>query len=295
VTCSSARSRSLLPLLVLLLGPGVGPRARADAPDPRAAMPSAGDSSRRSSRAAPGDEGDEAARELLRQAIDLYMVGRYRDAADRLRPLVETRVLRDRADQGEALRAYGVSLFLIGARAGAERTFRDLLRLESGAHLDPSFVRPEVVGFFEEVRRRHQAEADELLRRRGPRGPASVNLLPPWGQFRNGHRTKGYFLLGTELSLAATSVVTAALLYSWQGDTKEFSGHEDAYPALSKVNAISFGVLVGVLIYGVVDGLYYYYRAPPQRGPGSGVVARLGALDHSGGLNLRQPTFYFDF
>jgi len=62
--------------------------------------------------------GTEAARATLRQAIDLYVVGRYQEAAQKLRPLVETRSLRDPVDQGEALRAYGISMVLIGARAG---------------------------------------------------------------------------------------------------------------------------------------------------------------------------------
>jgi hypothetical protein len=189
-------------------------------------------------------------------------VGRYREAAERLRPIVETRVLQDRADQGEALRAYGISLFLIGARAGAERAFRDLLRLEPGARLDPSFVRPEVVSFFEQVRRRHQAEQLELLRSQGPRGSAAVNLLPPWGQFRNGHRTKGWIIGTGEVLLGTTSLVTAVLLYRWWGPDRTFPGHEGDWKGLAGANWASTGALVVLFLYGVVDGLYHYYRLP---------------------------------
>jgi hypothetical protein len=224
----------------------------------------------------------DAARQLLQQAIDLYVVGRYKEAADRLRPLVETRVLTDRADQAEALRAYGISLFLSGGRAGAERAFRDLLRVQPTARLDPAFVRPEVVGFFEQVRRRHLAEQNELIRKRGPKHSAAVNLVPPWGQFRNGHRAKAYVLLGGELLFAATSITTAALLYSWRDSTHQFPGHESEAEPLAVVNYTTFGLLGALLIYGVIDGLYYYYK-PPSR------VEHLGSASHSSPLRLRGP------
>ncbi len=203
-----------------------------------------------------GSDG-EAARELLRQAVDLYLVGRYREAAERLRPLVETRVLQDRADQAEALRAYGISLFLIGARAGAERAFRDLLRVEPLARMDPAFVRPEVVDFFEAVRRRHFAERHEIRRRSSSAAP---NLLPPWGQFRNGHRAKAWAILGGEVALLATTVTTFALLKSWEGPTGEFLGHQSSFEPLRAVNLASAAALAGLVIYGIVDGYVYYYR-----------------------------------
>lgn len=230
------------PLMVALL---LGGSARGEPPAPSATAPG----SLRSE--------SEGARQLLRQAIDLYVVGRYQEAAERLRPLVETRVLQDRADQGEALRAYGISLFLVGARAGSERAFRDLLRLEPTARMDPAFVRPEVVGFFEAVRRRHRAEVHEIRRRSSSGAP---NLLPPWGQFRNGQRTKGFLILGGEALFLATTITSFALLKSWEGPTREFGGHEGAFAPLRTVNLVSAAVLAGILIYGMVDGYVYYRR-----------------------------------
>ncbi|MCC6748745.1 MAG: hypothetical protein IT371_13880 [Deltaproteobacteria bacterium] len=203
-----------------------------------------------------------APRELLRQAIDLYVAGQYRAAADRLRPLVEARALQDPADQREALRTYGITLYLAGAPAGAERAFRELLRIAPFAELDPSFARPEVVQFFHQVRRLYRHEQDELLRRRGPRGPAIVNLLPPWGQFQNGHRRKAYLLLAGELVFAAGSVTTAALLYGMRDETGQFGRYEGAYRPLQALNVATFASLAVLLVYGIVDGLYHYYRGP---------------------------------
>jgi tetratricopeptide (TPR) repeat protein len=209
--------------------------------------------------AAPPD----SPREILRQSIDLYVVGRYQEAADKLRPLVESKVLKDRADQLEALRTYGISLYLSGARPGAERAFRGLLQLDPGSRLDPSFVRPEVVEFFESVRRRYQLELKQVERKGGK--SVVPNLLPPWGQFRNGHRVKGYLLLSGEVGFGATSITTAALLWHWKDDTGQFHDKEAAYRPLSILNYVSFGLTVALVIYGVVDGLYYYYLLPAQR------------------------------
>jgi hypothetical protein len=90
------------------------------------------------------------------------------------------------------------------------------------------------------------------------------NLLPPWGQFRNGHRVKGYLLLGGELTFGITSITTAALLWSWKDDTGQFGEREDLYQPLSVLNYVTFGVTVALLVYGVVDGLYYHYTSPPH-------------------------------
>jgi hypothetical protein len=207
------------------------------------------------------------AQTLLRQAMDLYVVGRYREAAERLRPLVEASQLKDVIDQKEALRAYGTSLYLSGGTSGAERAFRDLLRIDPKTRLDPAFVRPEVVRFFEEVRWRNEYDLNDVVRQRGPQGHAAANLLPPWGQFQNHHKTKGYWLLGGELGLTALSITTGALLYSWRSETGEFKDHEGAYRPVSLTNYISFGALVGLVLYGIIDGLYYYYSAPPPMAP----------------------------
>ncbi|MCA9667435.1 MAG: hypothetical protein KC503_17670 [Myxococcales bacterium] len=204
----------------------------------------------------------QEARRLLREAIDLYSMGKYAQAAQRLGRLVKGEALRDRADQIEALRIYGIASYLIKNQQVAERAFRSLLRLEPAAKLDPSFVRPEVVRFFEAVRRAVDLEQRKVIRKHGPRGSAAVNLLPPWGQFRNGHRTKGFVVLGIELGLVASSVVSAAVLYSQRGDHNLFPFSRTTFRALQITNVASVATLALVMLYGAIDGLYYYYRAP---------------------------------
>lgn len=200
------------------------------------------------------------ARQRLTRALDLYIRGSYGEAVSELRPLVERRVLDDRADHLEALKTYGIALVLHGARPAAEGAFRALLRFDPSARLDPRFVRPEAVAFFERVRRRYRREMDQVVQRSAPQGSALVNLLPPWGQFRNGHRTKARVLIGVEALTALVSVTSAVLLYSWQRDDGTFGDRSSAAQALQWTNIASFAVLAGALAYGVVDGLYHYYR-----------------------------------
>lgn len=223
----------------------------------------------------------KAPRELLREAIDLYVVGKYKEAADHLRPLVESRVLQDVADQKEALRTFGISLYLSGAKPAAERTFRALLLLDPSERLDPSFVRPEVVSFFESIRERYRWEIKEVVRKRTKRYTLA-NMLPPWGQFQNGHRKKGYWILGGELGLGVGSIVTASLLYTWRNKHNEFGDREGEAEVLQPMNWALFAATAAVIVYGIVDGLYYYYQRPkPAKAP------KVGFLSPSrGGLGI---------
>jgi hypothetical protein len=227
---------------------------------PSTTQPSTTQPSGQSNTAAVDDQ--SMARQLLRKAIDHYVAGRYPLTVKTLRPLVESRVLKDRADQMESLRTYGVALYLVGAKVAAERAFRSLLRIAANTRLDPSFVRPEVVKFFEQVRVRYEDERLQDARRRGPGGSALVNLLPPWGQFQNKQPTKAYAILGAEIGLVTLSVVSGALLWSWRDSTGVFGDKEGAADVLRPINLASFFSLAAVLIYGVADGLYYYYRGP---------------------------------
>lgn len=251
--------RALL-LLFGLLSPLVSTEAEA-AP---ASAPALGKASASASAPAPAPASQPASaagpRALLRQAMDLYLQGRYAQAAARLRPLVEARSLADQADQVEALRTYGIALFLSGARAGAERAFRDLLRRAPSERLDPDFVRPEAVRFFDGVRRRHVAEANRLVARSAPKGSAVVNLLPPWGQFQNGHRSKGWMLAGGLLASGAVAATTLGVWYGMRGEAGTFDGNEKTAEALQVVNLVTAGIFAGLYLYGVIDGLYHYFR-----------------------------------
>ncbi len=205
--------------------------------------------------------GAKPARTLLREAIDLYVEGKYKQASEHLRPLVQSQVLLDVADQQEALRTYGISLYLSGARPASERAFRALLRLNPSEKLDPAYVRPEVITFFAKVRERYSGELNKIVRKRRPKYKGA-NLLPPRGPFQNGHRTKGFLVMGGELVFGLSSIVTFALLTSWKDEHSVFGDHEATAEVVQPLNWACFAAAAAVVIYGVIDGFYYYYKQP---------------------------------
>lgn len=182
-------------------------------------------------------------------------------------PGVTTGATIDRPDRAEAWRLYGLALFFLERYRSSERAFVEYLKLDTDGRLDPVLVPPEAVSFFEEVRARHAAE----LRRYRP-GPEkkrvwALNLLPPAGQFQNAQPTKGWLIAGAGSALLATHVTTFLVLRSWC-DTgtgvcaSDGQSRTESARRLRSLNLISGALLLGVVAYGVVDGVANYDRRP---------------------------------
>jgi hypothetical protein len=163
--------------------------------------------------------------------------------------------------RAEAHRIYGLALFLLGLRAESEAALLAYLKLEPDAHLDPALVPPDALVFFEDVRARH---AGELIQRRPrPRAKKSwaLNLLPPFGQFQNGDRAKGWILAISGVALLAANLTTYAMLTSMCSSEERACDDPGTARTLRAVNITSGVALVGVYLYGVVDGYIGYGRA----------------------------------
>jgi hypothetical protein len=160
----------------------------------------------------------------------------------------------------EALRAYGISCVLVDRKTAAEGAFLLLLQADPGAHLDRSLVRPEAVAVFDAVRARNRDALLSAYKKGRRKRYAILNLLPPAGQLQNRDFKKGYTLLGVELALLGLNVTSGSLLYAWRGDHQDFPGHEDTARALRPVNWVSFGALITVVAYGIIDGIVVGHR-----------------------------------
>ena len=165
-----------------------------------------------------------------------------------------------RADRMEALRAYGIACAMTGRTTAAEGAFLLLLEADPSARLDAQLVRPEAVAIFDTVRARHREEVLAAYKRGRGRRYAVLNLLPPAGQLQNREYKKGYALLGVELALLALDATSGSLLYRWRGPHQDFPGHADDARALRPVNWVSFGALLAVVVYGIVDGFVVGHR-----------------------------------
>ncbi|MCG8419889.1 MAG: hypothetical protein MJE77_18305 [Proteobacteria bacterium] len=207
----------------------------------------------------------------LREAARAVERGDYQRGVELVVPLLappggETDI--DLQDRAEGWRIYGLAQFFLNRLNSAERAFLEYLKLDVEARLDPALVPPEAIVFFENVRSRHAAELRKYRPRPKPARPKryrALNLLPPFGQFQNRHRKKGWIMAGTGLALLATHVSTYAILRAWcdpgtgvcQSDGESRTG---ASRALRTLN-ISTGIaLLGLFAYGIADG-FLYYRA----------------------------------
>lgn len=171
-------------------------------------------------------------------------------------------------DLAEAHRLAGLASFFQGRREQAERHFLSYLRIDLDAQLDPALYPAEAIIFFNDVKARHNAE----LRARRPKGKRFwvKNLFPPWGQFQNGQRTKGFVIGGLLAGFAIANGTSYLLLRRWctqttgdlgSGLTCDDGGdHYSSAGAMRSLNAASGVGLILTYAYGVIDGAVVYKR-----------------------------------
>jgi hypothetical protein len=258
-----------LACLACALGAAVGVPARAQAEQPRDRATAA-----------------HTAAAILRDAAAALDAGAYQRAADLARGVVANADV-PATDRAEAWRLYGLASFFLEQHAEAEQAFLAYLKLDIDGRLDPALVPPEAIVFFEDVRARHAAELRKY--RPGPerRRYGALNLLPPAGQFQNGHHTKGWVLAGVGGLALATNVGTYLVLRSWCDEDTGVckSGDESRTgPArsLRTINTTSGVLFLGAVVYGVYDGFRNFRpnRPRPPRaslqvvpGPHGGMVS----------------------
>jgi hypothetical protein len=176
-----------------------------------------------------------ASNEELQRGKNAYDRGEFGRAIEIVRPLLYPDIhLQSDGQIVQAHRILGVSYLFEKDQEDATKEFRKLLQLSPDYRFDPLLDPPEVVDFFNTVRKEYSTELAELEARRkeleqakqrdreecakvrqGPtviekhvgRNAFAVNFVPfGAGQFQNGHRRKGWAFLGAEAVLGAISV-----------------------------------------------------------------------------------------
>ena len=191
----------------------------------------------------------------LGEAQRRFAAGAYAQVLEITGPLLGDPTL-GRADRAEAFRLQGLAMFLLGRPAEAEVALYQFLRLDPEAHLDPALVPPDAVTFMENVRARHEGELRALKPRPKKRRYRLLNLVPPFGQFQNGDSGKGYAIGAAELVFLATNISTYAVLARECAEDLTCSLDRSTASTLQRVNQISLGLLVGVYLYGMIDGFH---------------------------------------
>lgn len=164
-----------------------------------------------------------------------------------------------KGDRAEAHRLLGLAALARRDPTVADAQFLAYLKLDLDGRLDPALYPPEVVAFLEDVRGRHAAELRALRPR--PKRSWVLNLLPPAGQFQNGHRGKAWTLAIVGGAALAANVTSYALLRSWCDDDGTCA-HTSSARTLREVNLGAAVVFAGVYLFGVWDGFRHFQRTP---------------------------------
>jgi hypothetical protein len=240
--------------------------ARAQSPAPPAAtqLPMASPPPAATTPPAPAD-----AESGLQQARAAYDYGDMELMVAAARAVAEGGLHPTPAQRVSALRYLGIGLFLTERREGAETAFFDLLRLRPGLRLDTTTTRPDVVAFFEEVRRRHAVEIHAADSAR-PGKSLVLALLPPLGQFQSGHKARGITIAALEALSLAGSIASYLQLRAWDRDYPghTFGPHADTARTLKVLNVTSIVVFAATFVIGVIDGVASY-TADPEETPSS--------------------------
>jgi len=246
---ASALGAALAALAALSIALAAGPAAAQPALAPQAAL-------------TPQD--------ALREANDAATAGDWARVGALVGPLVEPRRASTLppADLAEAYRLSGMAAFYGQRRDVAEAHFLAYLKIDLDGRLDPALYPPEVVGFFDEVRTKHQGE----LRARRPKARRYwlLNLVPPGGQIQNGERGKAWVIGGLIGAFAIGNVTTYLVLHSWctrvSGDggssvtCDEGTDHARSASTLRGINIVTGIGLIATYAYGVYDGARSYRR-----------------------------------
>lgn len=244
-----------------------------------------------------------AGEKKLADANRAYNRGDYAMVIRLLRPLLHPAIrLSSEMQVIAAYRLLGISYIFEKDRTEAERQFMAILALQPDFRFDPTVDPVAAVELLDELKRRNagklkairererlEAErrrraeearrraADEARRRALQPGyvvERTVRQNPYWvsfvplgaGQFQNGHRRKGYTLMGVQLSLGAVSLatgITAWTLYSnaprtSSGKLKITVDEHNRLRGLTITQVVSGSLCLGAVVYGIIDALVYH-------------------------------------
>lgn len=216
----------------------------------------------------PPPEGEDAVAEQVRLAQRDFEYGDYARVAQRLSGLVEVGRFQSPELRARAYTLLGEALLLQNPprEVEAHRAFLELLFLDPDTELDPFFVPPRVIEFFERekkelesqiaplrAQRRAEREArrkaleEEAQRRREEEAKRRMEAIRPnvertvvqheyWvsllpfglGQLQNGDKTLGYTLATLEIIFGAASAGSALLIESLRdSSTQKFAAGSD--------------------------------------------------------------------
>ncbi len=170
------------------------------------------------------------------------------------------------------------SYFNIGKVDSARTHFLSLLSLKPKIRFDPAETSPKIIEYFEQLRKDYSALTPNNQQPVFTKYVISADLrphaawrsavLPGWGQFYKGQKTRGILLGGAFWgSLAATTVAVLKEndrkdKYEAATDPTEISRRFDTYNTWFKTRRVLTVATVGLWLINVVDASWTTYAQP---------------------------------
>lgn len=161
--------------------------------------------------------------DIISRAEDLYSRGEYLLIIDFIESVLSDTVGVELESRVLLVRLLASSYVAVGNTESAKSQFKNMLALKPDAELDPVSTSPKILSVFREAKREFETErlissppettGTSLLPSRPEGniwlGPAIKSLvLPGLGQLQNGHETKGYIFISSEIMSIAGLLVS---------------------------------------------------------------------------------------
>ncbi|RJO72609.1 MAG: hypothetical protein C4523_02930 [Myxococcales bacterium] len=211
--------------------------------------------------------------DILMLGKNLYDYGDYPEMV-RILELGLEKSLFSSDEEAEVHQMLGIGHFILQNRPKAREHFLQLLTGEPTYQLDPIFVPPIIIEYFESLReenrellaailaqRRGEQQAEppegELLREKNP---YFVNFIPfGAGQFQNGEPIKGTLFLTGEIVALGLNAAGYFVSREFAGDDGYYtSGNAEQARQWRIVQYAGLGALGALVIGGVIDAILNY-------------------------------------
>lgn len=206
------------------------------------------------------------------RAMNYYEHGDFEKAAGILEGLLHPLRLSDEEEIVKAYKLSGVCRFILKQEDEAGRDFRELLKIRPEASLDPLFFPPEIIEFFERVKQQYTKEITPEAPKKEeivilPETDIDIRSTPhpllhtlPFGggQFMNNRNKKGYLLLVGEALLLSTNI--SAYYYRKSLENSGTYDNPSRANHIQNIQLTSGYLCIGLMIYGIIDGIWYYYK-----------------------------------
>ncbi len=220
-----------------------------------------------------GGHAQDKASQLLKELHAAYDRLDYAEAETKANEALQAYQQLSVEQLAEVHTTLGLIYFTQNRTLEARRHFESALSLRPELDLDPNFVSPKILQFFEQVKTewtaRRSTPADQApaearyIILTDPRPAATLRsmVFPGWGQLYKGQRRKGWVLAGLWGASLVGSVATTVARnraqdrYQAETDPDRIEARYDTFNRWHKVRNGFLSVSAAIWVYGFVDAL----------------------------------------